>query len=124
MLRRLKRAQGARDLPGGGGEIRELRAASESESYARCEGEGENVFVVQRGAYRDAAKASGSCAPSGRSATTTQECSRWSARMVEVEHRRQWAALASCSSWGGRDDNLSRMDFCSARVWAPVTYWA
>lgn len=51
MLRRLKRRQGARDLPGGGGEVKVLRAVV-SQSVMGGQGEGDDVFAVQRGAAR------------------------------------------------------------------------
>jgi hypothetical protein len=72
MLRRLKRPQGARDLPGGGGEVNELRAATGtvSQTIEREQRESGDWRGV-RGAYRNVVKVPCSCASSNRGATTT-----------------------------------------------------
>jgi hypothetical protein len=98
MLQRLKRPRGARDLPGGGGEVKQLGAASEvthssmRRRQACCVARRvglqtgcTNALVQLRALWQ-------------RGATTTTHSLGCGARMaMEVEHRRQTAALASCS---------------------------
>lgn len=89
MLRRLKRPRGARDLPGGGGEVKELRAVVSQNLFAGC-AQAATCFFEQRNACRDGSESSVQLCARWQRCNNNTVNPRWSARMaMKVEHRRQ-----------------------------------